>query len=91
MGEAFSTNIGVPQGNFLSPILFIVYLVEALNLLKSVAVPPHLADHGYNRSTTNLLVIDEQYADDTSWITNNENIKTGLRQEAPSIVKQNNL
>ena len=29
-GEKISTNIGVPQGDCLNPILFIVYLAEAL-------------------------------------------------------------
>ncbi len=31
MGEQFTTNIGVPQGDCLSPVLFTLYLAKALD------------------------------------------------------------
>ena len=62
-GEAIKTNVGIPQGDCLSPILFILYLAEALKPTRTVAKPP-------NFDSTKILMIDQQYADDVSWITN---------------------
>ena len=64
-GEAIKTNIGIPQGDCLSPILFILYLAEALKPTRTVAKPP-------NFDSTKILMIDQQYADDVSWITNHD-------------------
>ena len=66
IGNEINTNIGVPQGDCLIPILFIVYLAEALKPTRSIATPPNVEDHCYSRFSTRLLMIDQQYADDTS-------------------------
>ena len=80
IGDKFKTNLGVPQGDCLSPVLFILYLSKAFDY------HPELEDHNYNTkppekptgntqdldhnysqiSKGNLKAkIDAQYADDT--------------------------
>jgi exonuclease III len=44
-GEAFTTNVGTPQGDCLSPTLFTLYLAKALSTMHSSA----LKDHNYQR------------------------------------------
>ena len=39
------TNIGVPQGHCLSPILFITYLAEARKPVQAIEQQPHISDH----------------------------------------------
>jgi hypothetical protein len=90
-GEEIKTNIGVPQGDCLSPILFIIYLAEALKPTHGIAVPPFIEDHRYTKYSNKLLMIDQQYADDISWITNNEARKRALKEEVPKIIREKNL
>ena len=42
IGKSFSTNTGVPQGDCMSPIFFVLYLAKALGH------QAHLTDHNYN-------------------------------------------
>ena len=63
-GEPFTTNIGTPQGDCLSPILFILYLAEALGSGEHA-----VQDHDYCLPPEHST-INEQYADDLGWITN---------------------
>ena len=83
-GEAIKTNIGIPQGDCLSPIIFILYLGEALEPTRTVGNPPHL-------DSTKMLMIDQQYADDVSWITDHDETVLQLRKEVPSILKEKSL
>ena len=57
-GNKINTNIGVPQGDCLSPILFIVYLAKALKPTRSIATPSYVEDHHYSQFSTRLLMID---------------------------------
>ena len=45
-GENFKTNIGTPQGDCASAVLFTLYLAKALQD-KRTPPPPHLSDHTY--------------------------------------------
>ena len=86
LGNGIHTNIGIPQGDCLSPIFFIVYLAEALKPIlqnNSTEEQRNGADH--------KVVINQQYADDISWITNVEVLKEDLKKVVPSKLKEKNL
>ena len=92
-GQTFTTNLGIPQGDCLSAILFTPYLSNTL----SAKIPTHLYDHSYynahnmflapiehlhddnycikqDKNTITDYIIDQQYADDIGFISNNKNI-----------------
>ena len=64
-GKPFVTNIGTPQGDCLSPILFILYLANALKN-DNQGLQNNINKEEEKRGDT----IDEQYADDIGWVTN---------------------
>ena len=86
-GEKITTNIGVPQGDCLSPILFKSHLADALKTERLTITEEHnyskipmnnedliqefLKDHMYNLLMENGLLIDQQFADDTGWVAVN--------------------
>ena len=73
LGKCFQTNTGVPQGDCLSPILFILYLANALQEEPVYEQPKKVkktGKHVYIEPTK--IVIEAQYADDISWLTNGD-------------------
>ncbi len=76
MGEHINTNIGVPQGDSLSLILFIIYLAAALQALKHIQEKHNIPDKYHIIP----LMIDLQYTDDISWITNNSEKVTEIEE-----------
>ena len=78
MGNPFSTNIGTPQGDCISPILFMLYLANALKCRnprtltyetqRPMVIPTHLGDHSYNKPHSFGTLIDLQYADNICWM-----------------------
>ena len=89
VGNDSKTNIGVPQEDCLSPILFIKYLAEALKPVQAIEHPAHISDYTYVK--TNNVTISQQYADDISWITSNKQLKEELEVVVPSILKSKYL
>ncbi len=107
-GEEIVTNIGTPQGDCLSPTLFILYLACAMEppcentsdhnyvrpyISNEEILPEHLTDHGYSSRVDNNLLIDMQYADDTTWLgVNNaqEKVKK-VKQEIPGKLAKHHL
>ena len=75
-GEKITTNIGVPQGDCPSPVLFTLYLADALKIERSTVteehnyskiprnredlLQDHLKDHTYNVPKENGLLMDQQ-------------------------------
>ena len=86
LGNCIYTNIGIPQGDCPSPIFFIVYLTEAMK--------PILHNNGIEEQRNGAdhkIIINRQYADDISWITDMEVLKENLKKEVPSTLKEKNL
>ena len=83
-GKPFVTNIGTPQGDCLSPILFILYLANALKIDN-----PELQE---NEEEQRGDIIDEQYADDIGWATNGpkQNIEE-LKSSIPPKLEERGL
>ena len=52
IGNEIKTNSGVPQGDCLSPILFITYLAEASKPLQAIEVTPHISDYTFPKIIT---------------------------------------
>ena len=81
----FETNIGIPQGDGLSPILFTIYLEAALRTFKSKVTNHIKLDHRY----TNLQPLTPAkmvgYADDLDFIGRDKrqlvNLESKLKDE----------
>ena len=105
-GEKINTNIGVPQGDCWSPIIFTLYLASALetkrnredhNDSKPSACStianhryPHVEEHSYNRTKYTIL-IDQQYADDIGWAANNVQNISSLEANITAKIQKYNL
>ena len=103
LGNTFTPNIGSPQGDCASPIWFIYYLHKALQS-NQVESPRDITidvshDHTYTKSDKHKItpkgqkayLIDQQYADDASWITTSEKSKESVKQTTPQALKNKNF
>jgi hypothetical protein len=78
----FKTNIGAPQGDALSPVLFTVYLELALQEIRAAC----------ERSVIDKTIPNEIcYADDTDFITKSDKTLEEIQTKAPAILKKWNL
>jgi hypothetical protein len=111
LGEKISTNIGIPQGDCLSPVLFIFYLASALKENRPIEntisshdhnyskptktaeelLPDHLKDHSYTKKVDTYLDINQQYADDISWVTTAQHKIDHIKETIPEQLKKYNL
>ncbi len=105
-GEAFTTNVGVPQGDCLSPVMFTYYLAKALkgeipedhNYCRKDAfkredlIPPELYDHSYAKIPhEEPFTLDQQYADDIGWMSVAKYRTDFIKDDVPSKLKARNL
>ena len=101
-GEKFETNIGVPQGDSLSPRLFTIYLDEALKELdaeierndhhnNNKTKYPNLHDHDYPKKNIPELPKHLEYADDVDFFCKNQEEAEYIVEKAKSILKKYNL
>ena len=81
----------MPQGDCLSPILFIIYLAEALRQTNNIGKQKAIKDHDYTKYNINPFIINQQNADDIGWITNLIETSRLLRKEVPPKLKLKNL
>ena len=107
LGDTFITNIGVPQGDSLSPILFTLYLAQALKPNQSGTIEEHsyckpplsaedllptaLKDHTYAKPSDPHLDIEQQYADDISYITTARHKHDDRKRDIPLLIMKSNL
>ena len=97
IGESFTTNIGSPQGDGASALLFIIYLAISLKKYKETGndnpLPDFLKDHTYQKidNNNNFLTIDQQYADDIGWASTGQHIIENIEKEVPHALKKRNL
>ena len=78
LGKTIKTNIGSPQGDSASAILFILYLA---NRLKKYKIDVDKDD----------FFMDIQYADDLGWVTNREKYTINIKKNIPNTLKEGNL
>ena len=81
--SSFKTNIGVPQGDSLSPVLFTIYLEAALRDLRQELPSRPAVD--------NDLPLDIAYADDVDFESRDETFLSEVEQQAPAVLARSNL
>ena len=78
LSQPFKTNIGAPQGDSLSPVLFVIYLELAMRQIREACPRPQ---------TDNKIPTEIIYADDTDFISTSREILANIETNASSILK----
>jgi hypothetical protein len=79
----FKTGKGVPQGDSLSPLFFIVYLEAALREFRQF-----MSVSSVNSTGPSVLSFDTAYADDVDFGESNKAVIDFIRQECPQVFKK---
>jgi hypothetical protein len=107
LGKSFKTNLGIPQGDCLSPVLFTLYLAKALavtdqdtdtdhtyaklNVNSENILPHHFRDHSYSNKKDIGFSNDQQFADDISYMNTNKGKNDYIKQSIPKKLGERNL
>ena len=78
LSQPFKTNIGAPQGDSLSPVLFVIYLELAMRQIRKACPRPQRD----NKIPTEII-----YADDTDFISTSRETLANIETNASSILK----
>ena len=93
-GEPITTNIGAPQGDCASAILFTLYLAKALqgkNICECTGISQNAQPPPPPTNNEYYVNIDQQYADDIGWATTDTRATTNIKKNVPSILQERNL
>jgi len=82
LGEKFDTTIGTPQGDALSPLLFIFYLEVAIRQYRAARTP---------QSPDNALQMDLGYADDQDFVSGDQQDLEETKEILPPILLEFNF
>ena len=82
LSKPFNTDIGAPQGDCLSPVLFVIYLELALRQIRAKCPRPE-----EDRAVPNEVL----YADDTDFISTSKEVIAAIEPAAETILKSWNL
>ena len=82
LSSPFETNIGAPQGDSLSPVLFIIYLELAMRGIRAACPRPDRDQHIPNEAI---------YADDTDYISGSKEVLDAIEPVAKTILGNWNL
>lgn len=90
LGDPFETKIGTPQGDGLSPILFTIYLENAMREIRSTDIALYGKCNGNNWNTD---IQELQYADDCDFICSdsNDSLNKLLENLTSSFIEMYNL
>ena len=78
-GRLFTTMIGIMQGDCLSALLFIFYLAQVLKNEREVIIEP------------TKLLITPKFADDITYLTDNNETYNKIQQEIPTFLQNGDL
>jgi hypothetical protein len=82
LSTPFETNIGAPQGDSLSPVLFIVYLELAMREIRAACPRP-----AEDTAVPNEII----YADDTDFVSTSKDLLDEIEPKAQAILGEYNL
>ena len=89
--EPFSSNIGSPQGDALSGVLFNIYFEEALRKVRTVRQELAIEDGEESGKSQTFLPQKAIYADDADFLTTSEDVKNTITEKIGEILLIYNL
>ena len=82
LSKPFDTNIGAPQGDSLSPVMFTVYLELAMREIRAACPRP-----AQDLAVPNEII----YADDTDFVSTSQDVINNIEPRAKTILAEHNL
>ena len=90
--KMFKSNIGSPQGDGLSGLLFDVYFENSLRKIRYKMITNNaIIEHSYFKIKQELLPTESIYADDADFMTTDENTNDKLNNMVKDVLLEDNL